>query len=162
MNIEEFTDPRDGRTYSIVMIGETLWMAENLNFACPGAFSYENTAENRKENGLLYTYEAALNAVPKGWRLPTEKDWQDLFNNAGGEDAALLLKGESLGFKAKLSGFRSADGVYKDNGEKACFWSSTRFGSLAEYIGLLKISDTPLRLIESVNAAFSVRAVFDD
>ena len=32
MNIEEFTDTRDGRTYSIVMIGDTLWMAENLNY----------------------------------------------------------------------------------------------------------------------------------
>lgn len=161
MNIEEFTDSRDGRTYSIVMIGDILWMAENLNFACPGAYSYNNSQEYRKKHGLLYTYEGAKNALPKGWRLPNESDWQDLFDNAGKEEAGLLLKGESLGFKAMLAGFRNSSGEYKDSGEKAYFWSAESFGPLAEYVALLKISDTPLRLLESVHAACSVRAVFE-
>ncbi|MEE1276837.1 MAG: FISUMP domain-containing protein [Fibrobacteraceae bacterium] len=161
MNIEEFTDTRDGRTYSIVMIGDALWMAENLNYACPGSFSYENSSQNRDQYGLLYTYEAALKALPKGWRLPTKKDWEELFKNAGGDDAGLLLKGETLGFKALLSGYRNSDGIFKDVSDKAYFWSAEHFGSLAEYVGLLKISDSPLRLFESVHAACSVRAVFD-
>ena len=72
-----------------------------------------------------------------------------------------MKKGETLGFKALLSGYRNSDGIFKDISDKAYFWSAEHFGSLAEYVGLLKISDSPLCLFESVHAACSVRAVFD-
>lgn len=26
--------------------------------------------------GLLYTYDAALAAIPEGWRLPSDADWK--------------------------------------------------------------------------------------
>ena len=28
--------------------------------------------------GYLYTYEAAKEVVPEGWRIPTDNDWQEL------------------------------------------------------------------------------------
>lgn len=28
--------------------------------------------------GLLYTYDAALAAIPEGWRLPSDADWKNL------------------------------------------------------------------------------------
>ena len=41
------------------------------------------------EFGVLYTLEAALSAIPKGWRLPTEDDWLKLEKILGMSDAAL-------------------------------------------------------------------------
>lgn len=31
--------------------------------------------------GLLYTYDAALKALPDGWRLPTDEDWKNWKQN---------------------------------------------------------------------------------
>ena len=31
-----------------------------------------------EQYGFLYTYEAALRALPEGWRLPTDEDWKAL------------------------------------------------------------------------------------
>ena len=55
--------------------------------------------------GLLYTYDAALAAIPEGWRLPSDADWKNLEKALGmtaeevekqdvwrGERQAVLLK----------------------------------------------------------------------
>lgn len=33
--------------------------------------------------GLLYTYDAAMNAAPDGWRIPTDEDWMELEKTMG-------------------------------------------------------------------------------
>jgi len=77
-----FTDPRDGKVYKTVKIGEQVWMAENLAYDA-GEYRYH------------YDWETAKEACPPGWHLPTNEEWQTLVDFAGGKDIA----GEKL--KAK-------------------------------------------------------------
>ena len=95
------------------------------------------------ENGYLYTYEAALAAVPEGWRLPSDEDWKkleaalgmeqsqiDLDNTWRGINAGDYLKqGGASGFNALFAGCNAY--VPKTNGmnyikkqEGAYFWTS--------------------------------------
>lgn len=93
-----FTDSRDGQTYKTfsfknALTGHTVtWMAQNLNYKVQGSYAYDDKESNRKELGLLYTWEAAKKACPKGWHLSTDSEWFTLVNKFGGMDKA----GEAL------------------------------------------------------------------
>jgi len=131
---QSFTDDRDGRSYTVVQIGEQLWMAENLNYAMANrdesssSFCPEGDSRKCKEYGRLYTWEAAQSACPAGWRLPNRDDFNGLVAAAGvsqscGSNAASVagkvLKSTSgwfkkgngsddLGFAALPAGYMSA------------------------------------------------------
>ena len=107
-----FTDPRDGRTYKTVKIGEQVWMAENLNYAIEGSRRYgegenelsvEEIQTNGEKYGRLYDWKMANNVVPPGWHLPSEEEWIILENFVGGYNVA----GKRLKFK---SGWVDEDG----------------------------------------------------
>jgi len=107
MNI--FIDERDGETYRTVQIGNQVWMAENLRYNCDGAVSpfIPKASGLIKTYGLLYFAHDFSYIAPKGWRVPTSKDWVELFWNVGGHrtdnidndcvyaDAGKILKSEN-------------------------------------------------------------------
>ncbi|WP_308602805.1 fibrobacter succinogenes major paralogous domain-containing protein [uncultured Fibrobacter sp.] len=106
-----FTDPRDGKTYKTVKIGNQVWMAENLNYKTANSYCYEDKLANCHKYGRLYTWAVAMDSAgvfsndgkgcgegktcaakksvrgicPKGWHLPSDNEWKTLFEAVGRE-----------------------------------------------------------------------------
>ena len=103
----------DGNNYKTVIIGNKLWMTENLrvskykdgeiientNILAPtvwpnlqsGAYchyNYDNS--NDLLFGKLYNWYAVNTEklCPNGWRMPRNNDWEELIDNVGGIDVA--------------------------------------------------------------------------
>lgn len=144
-----FTDDRDGQKYLMVQIGDQWWMVENLNYYVTDTSWYyeDDTLKYSEEYGRLYNWDAALNACPSGWKLPSDDDWKILeetlgmpteeLNSTGlrGTDQADQLKtGGSSGFNAKLSGIRYESGAFYGMNVDGYYWTSTSiYGSNAWY-----------------------------
>jgi uncharacterized protein (TIGR02145 family) len=91
-------DARDGKVYRMSMIGNQVWMSENLHYATENYFCYENDSQNCDMDGYLYTWSDAMalgdscdtsdcsslieqkhqGICPIGWRIPSKTDWDTL------------------------------------------------------------------------------------
>jgi len=69
----EFSDKRDGKHYPYEAFDSLLWMMENVAYDAADStdWCYANSTTNCTTYGRLYTWDAAQNACPTGWRLPT-------------------------------------------------------------------------------------------
>jgi len=83
----QFCDERDGREYVYAAIGEQIWMAENLNYNAAGSVCYKYDEKYCNIYGKLYSWAAASTVCPKGWRLPSNADWDKLYSYADSTDA---------------------------------------------------------------------------
>lgn len=104
----------DGNNYPVVQIGNQVWMGENLHtsklndgteipnitkdsewgaLTTPGYCWANNDAANKSPYGGLYNWFAVNTGklAPKGWHVPTDKEWTDLL---------VFLGGDPLGFGA--------------------------------------------------------------
>jgi len=122
-----FTDPRDGKKYKTVKIGNQTWMAQNIDYhgedgflgLCYGDEPQKKIRkpENCKKYGRLYDWDEAIKACPKGWHLPSDKEWQTLVDFAGGDDVAgKKLKAKNL--------WKEYDFSEKSPKSPKCKWTS--------------------------------------
>ena len=128
---------RDGNVYKTIQIGEITWMAENLKVELPGSWNYNNDSRIGREYGRLYSWDAAVKGCPDGWRLPTNREFENLIEKFGGAKIAFLAfidGGESqlkiqFGGQRKLGEFTILNLQYGGLGDVGYYWSSTQDSS---------------------------------
>lgn len=121
----------EGNTYEAIKLGNYFWTTRNLettkyNNGTPiklstndntvwnspsGAYTnIEDKPENKSKMGLLYSWHTTNNPAklcPKGWRIPSDSEWDDLFTFLGGKGVAgIQLKAES--------GWKNPEGIQDD------------------------------------------------
>ena len=154
-----FTDPRDGKTYKTVKIGDQVWMAENLNFETDSSFCYNDSAEYCAKYGRLYVWTAAMDACPSGWHLPDTAEWRMLLAAVGGDSIAGMKLKSTSGWNSDGNGTDDfgftvlpAGGWGSKNfvGEAAVFWTSEWYEGYDDYAyGIRLYTDTIVRKFNS-------------
>ena len=136
-----FVDRRDLQAYYAVKIGERYWMVENLNYETDDSYCYDDDSTNCAQYGRLYTWEAAKNACPEGWHLPSADEWDALYDHVaqevGSENGIMALKMASgwtgcedgngtnkFQFSALPAGIKYTTG-FTGKGNSTFYWSST-------------------------------------
>ena len=163
-------DSRDGKTYKTVKIGNQEWMAENLNYNAQGSVCYDNDPANCKKYGRLYTWDAAQEACPAGWHLPSKGEFGTLLGSvgdSGGEQSKALRsskweKGkDKYGFSALPAGYYDSNYKKFDNlGYNASFWFSAENDSDSAYRLFIIDRDASFRKINKA-PGYSVRCLKD-
>jgi uncharacterized protein (TIGR02145 family) len=114
------------------------WTTQNLNVETVGSFCYDNSEQNCRRYGRLYTWESAqlaCQSLGDGWRLPTNEDWRQMAKHYGGvrddsDDGGkaayrALMMGGSSGFNAAFGGGRTADGQYARLEAHGFYWTAS-------------------------------------
>ena len=149
--IEEILSYMNGMGFEAAY-SELLSICNNLGFLVQ-PFVAKSTFEEAERNnggyvedyGYLYTYNVVQDAIPEGWRLPTDADWKNLETALGmlPEDLDILdewrgngqgdvLKEGGCGFDIVYGGSRMYGNFggygrtpYVDKGSWECFWTSS-------------------------------------
>jgi len=141
--IGSFTDPRDGHTYGTKVLGTQTWMTENLVYNSTGSYSYNNVSSNDATYGRLYDWLDVPNAIPAGWHLPTDAEWQTLetylgmpsadlninnYSTSRGTDQGTQLQiGGSSGLDFPLAGYKSGN-TFSALNNRTYLWVNTDNG----------------------------------
>lgn len=121
------------------------WMAENLNYNtnteteanswCGGGESETTNEGDCSVYGRLYTWDAALNACPTGWHLPSMAEWKTLLSVVG----------------ASFAG----------TGEFAYFWSYSLFRDNGIYVAMTNDGKSADLKSDNKDNGHSVRCIKD-
>lgn len=69
--IDTIIDSRDKKRYEVIKIGNQTWTKGVIKYKSPKGGMFRD---------YLYNYEAASNACPKSFMIPSEEDWNALFH----------------------------------------------------------------------------------
>lgn len=73
-----FTDSRDGQIYGLVKTGNQTWFDKDLSYADPSSITVSPSY------GRFYNLETIGNVCPAEFHVPTQNDWNTLFDTFGG------------------------------------------------------------------------------
>ena len=164
-----FKDERDEQEYRAIKIGGKTWLAENFRYqdsANPiNGIYIVMTRENTEDYGYLYTWDAAQAACPAGWHLPTDEEWNKLFEDT--YNVEMLIN--HYNFDCPKAGIRNPDHTIGKFGfcsfnENTVFWSASQNPRNANEASRFTMSDNTrafTNLYMKKNFAFSVRYVKD-
>jgi len=187
----------DGNTYNTVQIGAQCWMKENLKttkyntgenlpigstWGEYGAMCYyEDDVNNAVIYGALYNQYAVITKklCPEGWKIPDDKEWEQLTNYLGESNAGYKMKTEygwnddwyygngngtnESGFSALPAGTRYSwlSDKFSGKGTETQFWSSSTDWTYI-YTWSLSNSSSGLGFNWGIhNSAFSIRCIKD-
>jgi len=186
-----FKDPRNGKAYKSIKIGNQTWMAENLAFKTDtGCYIYDNSESNLNTYGYLYNWSTAIRVCPTGWHLPSADEFINLAVYLGDKELvtaktkgiaayssngiAAKLKSKSLwetsdfqatnesGFSALPAGQRTSDSKLTTIGYFTEWWSSTEFRGLGSwYMSIHKGSSGIMIGVSDKKFGNSVRCLKD-
>ncbi len=142
-----FVDSRDGNRYRFFEVGGKVWMGDNLNYNSSDSWCYNDDETNCTLLGRLYTFEAAENVCPAGWKLPSVQEWNELLHLLG-TDAGTKMKNKNAWgdvspatnnycFSAKPAGYKNLPtGRYSTKDYFGFWWtsSSNSDGNIAKSI----------------------------
>jgi uncharacterized protein (TIGR02145 family) len=136
-----FQDPRDNKTYKIVIIGTQIWMAENLAYKPRSGnyWAYDNSSSNVAKYGYLYDWQTAKNVCPAGWHLPSDGEWTQLTDFVGSNPGTKLKAKngwssngngtDDYSFSALPGGYRDTNGTFNNFGYYGYWWSSAEYAT---------------------------------
>lgn len=186
LNVDKF---RNGDPILEVMTGAE-WervsgapWGEGLNGKITPAWCYHgNNPENGAKLGKLYNWYAVNDPrglAPKGWHIPSKKEWQELADYLGTNEAGTKMKSRSgwgsacnntnsSGFSALPGGDRSSNGgVFYGRGEaglgeRCNFWSSSEndYGGATYFYLYCTMSQLGLNTMPKGDG-YSVRCIKD-
>lgn len=146
-----FVEKKSNGDFESVTIGKQVWMAKNLNIDTfrnsdpiphitsdkeweeygeqgkPAWCYYYNDSANAEKYGKLYNWHAVNDSrglAPKGWKIPSNEDWDCLIEFLGGEVVAGTKMKSSNGWQdykrksgngTNQSGFSGLPSGYRDN-----------------------------------------------
>jgi hypothetical protein len=157
----------DGNEYKTKMVGDTLWMAEDLRVAnfndgstikvveCPDCWSNLKTPamcyyDNDKTKTTLYNFYAVKTGklAPKGWHVATDKEW------------SFITKTEQIDLLP--GGYRSSNRAFGNVGSGGYWWSATAYDATYAWYRYMYYDYANVdRYYYSYTYGFSVRCVKD-
>lgn len=129
--------------YKTVKMGNLCWFAENLRRPVSGYRCYTGETDNDcRKYGYLYNWNTAVGtetngniqgACPKGWRVPTNAEWNALWTAAGKDIANLKMQQANGSYNTNKKGNNSTRFSAKGGGGRMYY--ATKTGSTMAGIG---------------------------
>lgn len=178
----------DGNVYHTVIIGTQTWMVEDLKVTkyrngaplkAGSYYWYNDNISSKDTYGALYDWYCVDNGplAPKGWHVPSDKEWQLLIDYLGGEKIAggkLKETGtdhwnspntgadNSSGFTALPGGARFYERGFVGIGYNALWWTSTKinFNKSMAVVTMYNSSEIAINKTDTLRG-YSVRCIKD-
>lgn len=119
--------------YGTVKIGNQWWFSKDISIYIEGVINgspYGVKEADCEYYSFRYPFDTALIACPEGWRLPTQVDWEELFNNFNSEELFdQLAWGGDSGFNSILGGLSNrshSSDLCLEIDKYGYYWSSTK------------------------------------